>query len=80
MAAPTTSLPEQPGGVRNWDYRYCWLRDSTFTLSALMLAGLADEAKARARACAGRRRPAATDADPVRRGRRTPITEQELDC
>ena len=46
VAAPTTSLPEQLGGVRNWDYRYCWLRDSTFTLSALMLAGLADEARA----------------------------------
>jgi GH15 family glucan-1,4-alpha-glucosidase len=46
VAAPTTSLPEVLGGVRNWDYRYCWLRDSTFTLSALMLAGLADEARA----------------------------------
>jgi GH15 family glucan-1,4-alpha-glucosidase len=46
VAAPTTSLPEALGGVRNWDYRYCWLRDSTFTLSALMLAGLAEEAKA----------------------------------
>ena len=46
VAAPTTSLPEQLGGVRNWDYRYCWLRDATFTLSALMLAGLASEAKA----------------------------------
>jgi len=46
MAAPTSSLPEALGGLRNWDYRYCWLRDSTFTLSALMLAGLSDEAKA----------------------------------
>jgi GH15 family glucan-1,4-alpha-glucosidase len=46
VAAPTTSLPEALGGVRNWDYRYCWLRDSTLTLYALMLAGLADEARA----------------------------------
>jgi GH15 family glucan-1,4-alpha-glucosidase len=46
VAAPTTSLPEAIGGVRNWDYRYCWLRDSTFTLYALMLAGLAEEARA----------------------------------
>jgi GH15 family glucan-1,4-alpha-glucosidase len=44
VAAATTSLPEQLGGVRNWDYRYCWLRDATFTLYALLLVGYVEEA------------------------------------
>jgi hypothetical protein len=46
VAAPTCGLPEELGGVRNWDYRYCWLRDSTLTLDALMLDGYDEEARA----------------------------------
>ena len=46
VAAPTTSLPEQIGGVRNWDYRYCWLRDATFTLYAFLVGGYTEEAVA----------------------------------
>ena len=44
VAAPTTSIPEDLGGVRNWDYRYCWLRDATFTLDALVATGHTEEA------------------------------------
>lgn len=45
VAAPTTSLPERIGGIRNWDYRYCWIRDATFTLYALLVGGYTEEAR-----------------------------------
>lgn len=46
VAAATTSLPEQLGGVRNWDYRYCWVRDASFTIYALIISGYLEEARA----------------------------------
>ncbi len=79
-AAATTSLPEQLGGVRNWDYRYCWLRDATFTLMALMEAGFQEEARAwrewLLRAVAGK--PSETQILYGIRGERR-LTELELD-
>jgi GH15 family glucan-1,4-alpha-glucosidase len=80
VAALTTSLPETLGGVRNWDYRFCWLRDATFTLYALLLAGYESEARAwrdwLVRAVAGR--PSETQIMYGVAGERR-LTEFELD-
>jgi GH15 family glucan-1,4-alpha-glucosidase len=80
VAAATTSLPEQLGGVRNWDYRFCWLRDATFTLMSLLSTGYLDEAREwrgwLMRAVAGR--PAETQIMYGLAGERR-LTEMELD-
>jgi GH15 family glucan-1,4-alpha-glucosidase len=80
VAAATTSLPEALGGRRNWDYRYCWLRDATFSLLALMGAGFTDEARAwrdwLLRAVAGQPDAAQIMYGPTGRHR---LTELEID-
>ena len=80
VAAPTAGLPEEIGGVRNWDYRFCWLRDASLTLHALMFGGYADEARAfrewTLRALAGDPDETQIMYD-IRGGRR--LTEYELD-
>ncbi len=73
VAAATTSLPEAIGGTRNWDYRYCWIRDATVTLYALLHSGYREEAQRLAALDAARqRRPSAAVADHVRACRRAP--------
>jgi GH15 family glucan-1,4-alpha-glucosidase len=79
VAAPTTSLPELRGGTRNWDYRYCWLRDATFTLDVLMATGFHEEGQA---FCDWLARSVAGDARQIQImygvGGERRLTEQEL--
>ena len=71
LAAPTTSLPEEFGGVRNWDHRYCWVRDATFTLLALLNGGYTEEAQ-EWREWLVRLLPAGSTAPDIRLDRGTP--------
>ena len=79
VAAATTSLPEQLGGGRNWDYRYCWMRDATMTLYALLTSGYPRGGAGVAPLDAARqRRPSAAASDHVRARRRTAADRAEL--